>query len=200
MNKQAHIIYDTASLSGGEFIASILQKKYHFKLKDVRTMLRTSLQNKNSIGIKMKAYLDEGKLIPDELTTQMLEEQLINESSNIVFLHYPRTGNQTQLLLRCMAKHQFKLTHFWQLELENPEKHIASRLRNVKFEENSMRARIEKYKDDITFYLNEVHNKLEDLSIVTTLKFDYPIDRDRENMTNQIATLMEKNLNNKKET
>lgn len=63
-------------------------------------IFRDNIKRKTPIGIKAKKFLDEGDLIPDEITNEIVFNKLSEISDNFLFDGYPRTPNQVEFLLK----------------------------------------------------------------------------------------------------
>ncbi len=73
-----------------------------FNLKQISTgdLFRYNMKNDTELGKLAKFYIDKGELVPDEVTTDMLREEVQKptESAGFIFDGYPRTANQTEAL------------------------------------------------------------------------------------------------------
>lgn len=61
-------------------------------------ILRKYILKKNSLGDKIKSYIDQGLLVPDTITKNIFEKELIYRNSflnkGVIYDGYPRTLNQ----------------------------------------------------------------------------------------------------------
>lgn len=73
-----------------------------FKLKQLSTgdMFRFNLKNQTELGKLAQSYMDKGHLVPDEVTTNMLREELKKHTGydGFIFDGYPRTTAQAESL------------------------------------------------------------------------------------------------------
>ena len=76
--------------------------KSEFKLAHIATgnMFRTEIRAQSELGLAAKAYIDAGKLVPDELTIAMVMKRLSQDDCINGFLldGFPRTLNQAESL------------------------------------------------------------------------------------------------------
>lgn len=74
-------------------------------------MFREAVSNKTPLGMEAKKYMDEGKLVPDEVTIGIVEEMLNQPDCQEGFLldGFPRTVAQAEALDKIMAKMGKKL-------------------------------------------------------------------------------------------
>lgn len=63
-------------------------------------IFRKNISEKTPLGVKAKSYLDEGKLVPDEVTIDIVKDRLSMEDCKNGFLldGFPRTVNQASAL------------------------------------------------------------------------------------------------------
>ncbi len=73
-----------------------------FSLKQISTgdLFRYNMKNDTELGKLAKSYIDKGELVPDQVTTDMLIEEVKKptETSGFIFDGYPRTVFQTEAL------------------------------------------------------------------------------------------------------
>ena len=78
--------------------------KAHFNLLHISTgdLLRAEIAGGTQLGLAAKQFMDEGKLVPDEVVIGMLggavEEAKSNGKQGIIFDGFPRTSAQAQAL------------------------------------------------------------------------------------------------------
>lgn len=68
-------------------------------------MFRRNIKNQTELGRRAEAYMNEGKLVPDSLTIDMVRDTLINEqdSENFLLDGFPRTVEQAEALDAILA-------------------------------------------------------------------------------------------------
>ncbi len=73
-----------------------------FNLKQISTgdLFRFNIKNETELGMLAKSFMDKGELVPDQVTTDMLIDEVKKptETSGFIFDGYPRTANQTEAL------------------------------------------------------------------------------------------------------
>lgn len=73
-----------------------------FNLKQISTgdLFRYNIKNGTELGKLAKSYIDKGELVPDQVTTDMLIDEVKKptDTSGFIFDGYPRTANQTEAL------------------------------------------------------------------------------------------------------
>jgi adenylate kinase len=77
-------------------VKEILPAIVHVSTGDI---FRENLKNETPLGLKAKSYMDEGKLVPDEITNDMVKKSLDEISDKSWVLDgYPRNLNQAEFL------------------------------------------------------------------------------------------------------
>ena len=75
----------------------------HFGIPTISTgnMIREALKNGTEMGLKAKSFMDEGKLVPDEVVIGIVKERLSQDdcSKGFILDGFPRTIPQAQALL-----------------------------------------------------------------------------------------------------
>lgn len=73
-----------------------------FKLKQISTgdLFRFNMKNETELGKLAKSFIDKGELVPDQVTTDMLTDEVKKptDTKGFIFDGYPRTANQTEAL------------------------------------------------------------------------------------------------------
>lgn len=100
--------------------------KDHYTLPHISTgdMFRENIKNNTELGKQAKAIIDSGKLVPDELTFNMLQKRLAQPdcSQGFILDGFPRTTVQADML----AENKVKITNV--LNFVAPEEVILQRL------------------------------------------------------------------------
>ncbi|WP_234108810.1 MULTISPECIES: adenylate kinase [Chryseobacterium] len=86
--------------SGKGTQAQNLIEKFNLKQISTGDLFRYNMKNDTELGKLAKSYIDKGELVPDEVTTDMLIDEVKKptESNGFIFDGYPRTANQTEAL------------------------------------------------------------------------------------------------------
>lgn len=95
-----NIILLGAPGSGKGTQATRIAEKYSLTHISTGDIFRENIKNSTGLGIIAKTYIDEGHLVPDDLTIRMVEERLSRpDCANGVLLDgFPRTISQAQAL------------------------------------------------------------------------------------------------------
>jgi len=106
-----------------------LIEKYGLKHISTGDVLRNEMKNGTELGKTAKGYIDEGKLVPDELIIDMLASVYDSFGSNhpgVIFDGFPRTIPQAEALKKMLAKRGHRVAAM--LELDVPEDELMKRL------------------------------------------------------------------------
>ncbi|WP_128331347.1 adenylate kinase [Apibacter sp. HY039] len=142
--------------SGKGTQAEILAEKFQLKHVSTGDLFRYNMKNNTPLGIEAKSYMDKGSLVPDELTTEMLKDELKRNSEQKGFIldGYPRTTSQAQALdslLEELFQTTVKVTIALNVEDETLVHRIKKRSidsgRSDDADENIIRNRIKEYYD-----------------------------------------------------
>jgi len=87
--------------------------KEYYNIPHISTgdMFRAAIKNQTKLGLEAKSYMDQGALVPDEVTIGIVEERLLEDDCKNGFLldGFPRTIAQAEALDAFLAKNGVKL-------------------------------------------------------------------------------------------
>ncbi|KIA88351.1 adenylate kinase [Kaistella jeonii] len=86
--------------SGKGTQAQNLIEKFNLKQISTGDLFRYNMKNDTELGKLAKSFIDKGELVPDQVTTDMLTDEVKKPSptKGFIFDGYPRTTNQTEEL------------------------------------------------------------------------------------------------------
>lgn len=92
--------------SGKGTQAQNLIEKFNLKQISTGDLFRYNMKNDTELGKLAKSYIDKGELVPDQVTTDMLVDELRKptDTNGFIFDGYPRTTAQTQALEKIVAE------------------------------------------------------------------------------------------------
>lgn len=92
--------------SGKGTQAKFLEEKYSTPQISTGDLFRYNLKNETELGQLAKSYMDQGQLVPDEVTTNMLCDHLDNNPNEYgyIFDGYPRTTAQAEELDKILVE------------------------------------------------------------------------------------------------
>ncbi len=91
--------------SGKGTQAQNLIEKFNLKQISTGDLFRFNIKNGTALGILAKSYIDKGELVPDQVTIDMLVDELRKpcNAAGYIFDGFPRTANQTLALEEIVA-------------------------------------------------------------------------------------------------
>jgi len=108
--------------------ADMLKKKYNLLHISTGDVFRSNINNKTELGILAKSFMDNGNLVPDEVTINMLKAE-VDKNSNangFIFDGFPRTKSQAKALDEFLEEKGEIVSGM--IALEVPENLLVTRL------------------------------------------------------------------------
>ncbi len=106
----------------------------HFGIPTISTgnMIREALKNGTEMGLKAKSFMDEGKLVPDEVVIGIVKERLTGDDCKEGFIldGFPRTIPQAEALYAMGVDIQFVIN------IDVPDERIINRMSGRRVCEN----------------------------------------------------------------
>ncbi|GGH74807.1 adenylate kinase [Compostibacillus humi] len=108
--------------------AEKIKSKYNIPHISTGDMFRSAIQEGTELGKKAKQYMDQGQLVPDEVTVGIVKERLGKEDCKKGFLldGFPRTLDQAKSLDAILDDLGVSLDHV--LHVDVPEEKLMERL------------------------------------------------------------------------
>ncbi len=112
-----------------------IAKEYNWKHISTGDILRAEVSGYTPLGLKVKAMMEAGHLVPDELLIEIMESVFLKHQNadGFVLDGFPRTLNQAEELDRMLLKIGQKVDLVLALEVEVDE--LAARLVNRALEQ-----------------------------------------------------------------
>ena len=93
------VLFGPPGCGKGTQAQNLIQK---FNLKQISTgdLFRHNIKNETELGKLAKSYMDKGELVPDQVTIDMLIDELkkTTDAQGFIFDGFPRTAFQTEAL------------------------------------------------------------------------------------------------------
>ena len=101
--------------------AQRIVNKYNIPHISTGDMFRAAIANQTELGVRAKRYMDEGMLVPDDVTIGIVRERLSKEDCKNGFLldGFPRTVVQAKALDAIMADLSKKIEHVINIDVES---------------------------------------------------------------------------------
>ena len=91
-------------------------------------IFRANIRNQTELGKKAKAYMDQGLLVPDELTLDLVVDRLAQDdcSNGYILDGFPRTIPQAEALTFALKSQKMKID--FAIDVEVPDENIVQRM------------------------------------------------------------------------
>ncbi len=80
--------------------AAVISERYHIPQISTGNIIRAALKSGTEMGLKAKSFIDEGKLVPDEVVIGIIKDRLVEDDCKDGFIldGFPRTIPQAEAL------------------------------------------------------------------------------------------------------
>ncbi|MBR0119535.1 MAG: adenylate kinase [Eubacterium sp.] len=108
--------------------AKMISEKYDIPHISTGDIFRANIKEGTELGKKAKAYMDEGKLVPDELTCDLVVDRIAQDdaANGYVLDGFPRTIPQAEALTNALNARGEKLD--FAIDVEVPDENIVDRM------------------------------------------------------------------------
>lgn len=107
--------------SGKGTQASLIKNKYNLVHISTGDVFRKNISNKTDLGMLAKGYMEKGELVPDDVTVNMLKEELEDHlpCNGFIFDGFPRTSYQAEKLDALLSKYSLDINLTIALDVDN---------------------------------------------------------------------------------
>ena len=104
--------------------------RYGFKHLSTGDILRAEITNQTELGLKAKAFMDAGQLVPDEVVIGMVDAAITANPGvhGFLFDGFPRTKAQAEALDNLLQSHASQIDLM--LALDVPDEELMARMLN----------------------------------------------------------------------
>ena len=108
--------------------AKKIAEKYGIPHISTGDIFRANIKNQTELGMKAKAYMDQGALVPDELTLELIMDRFTNDDckNGYVLDGFPRTIPQAEALTKALSDKQDAVDYA--INVDVPDEAIVSRM------------------------------------------------------------------------
>lgn len=108
--------------------AKMIAAKYQIPHISTGDIFRANIKNGTGLGKKAKSYMDQGLLVPDELTVDLVIDRLAQDDckNGYILDGFPRTIPQAEALDAALAKLGEKMDYA--IDVDVPDENIVSRM------------------------------------------------------------------------
>ncbi|WP_113738215.1 nucleoside monophosphate kinase [Blattabacterium clevelandi] len=144
--------------------AKILKKKLGLVHLSTGMIFRHHIKNKTSLGKLSHYYINQGVLVPDQITTNMLNIEIKEhiQSKGIIYDGYPRTRNQVfslEKILESLSLGRINIIFFFKINKKLLINRLLKRGKISHRDDDSdiitVQRRIEEYNKETSFIWNE---------------------------------------------
>ena len=109
--------------SGKGTQGKLIAERYRIPQISTGDILREAVRNGSALGLKAKASMDKGALVPDEVVIGIIEERLMKGDCGEGFIldGFPRTVAQANALERMLGRRGLAIDHVFSIEIEREE-------------------------------------------------------------------------------
>ena len=108
--------------------AKMIAEKYSVPHISTGDIFRANIKNGTELGMEAKKYMDQGLLVPDELTVKILLDRVANDDckNGYVLDGFPRTIPQAEVLDKALTELGDKIDYA--INVEVPDENIIKRM------------------------------------------------------------------------
>ena len=108
--------------------AKMIAEKYQVPHISTGDIFRANIKNGTELGKAAKQYMDQGLLVPDELTVQLLLDRVANAdcANGYVLDGFPRTIPQAEVLDKALTELGDKIDYA--INVDVPDENIVKRM------------------------------------------------------------------------
>lgn len=108
--------------------AKMIADRYNVPHISTGDIFRANIKNGTELGMEAKKYMDEGKLVPDELTVKILLDRVAQDDckNGYVLDGFPRTIPQAEVLDNALNKIGDKIDYA--VDIDVPDENIVNRM------------------------------------------------------------------------
>ena len=108
--------------------AAQIAKKYGIPHISTGDIFRANLKEGTPLGLKAKEYMDQGLLVPDDLTCDLVVDRITHEDAKCGYVldGFPRTIPQAEALTRALGERGEQID--FALDIEVPDSYITERM------------------------------------------------------------------------
>lgn len=108
--------------------AKMIADKYHVPHISTGDIFRANIKNGTELGMEAKKYMDQGLLVPDELTVKILLDRVAKDDcqNGYVLDGFPRTIPQAEVLDKALSEINDKID--FAINVDVPDENIIRRM------------------------------------------------------------------------
>ena len=161
--------------------ALFLKKQYNLVHISTGDLFRNNIERETSLGLLAKSFMDNGDLVPDQVTIDMLEAEVDQnlQANGFIFDGFPRTKSQAGALDTFLIKKQMEVSATIALEADD----------DILIERLLYRGKSSGRTDDQDE--EKIRNRFEEYNKKTALLRDFYTNQNKFHSINGIGTINE---------
>jgi len=158
-----------------------LVEKYSLAHISTGDLFRSEIKNETELGLRAKAYMRKGELVPDEVTIGMLRNRVnaLQDANGFIFDGFPRTVAQAEALDQFLSEKGTEVSGL--VALEVPDQEIIDRI--------LLRGKTSGRADDNNADI--IRNRIKVYRDETTQVYDYYAKSDKSHTVNGLGSIEE---------
>lgn len=98
--KSVIVLFGKPGAGKGTLVSKFLKEnEERFEVLSVGNLLRKARKEQTELGKKAEAYMDSGKLVPDDIINELIIEEIRSSKKNVLTDGFPRTVSQAKAML-----------------------------------------------------------------------------------------------------
>ena len=161
--------------------AEVLKERFNLKHISTGEVFRYNIKNETELGLLAKKYMDEGDLVPDEVTIKMLKDEVDHNvgAKGFIFDGFPRTIAQAEALDEFLSGKGETINGM--VALEVPEDVLVNRL----LERGKVSGRSDDQDEE------KIRNRFNEYNTKTAVLKDYYADQNKYFGANGVGSIEE---------
>ena len=108
--------------------ARLISEKYAIPQISTGDIFRANIRENTELGQRAKSYMDQGLLVPDQVTCDLVVDRIIRDDCNNGYIldGFPRTIPQAQALTRALEEQGTRIDYA--IDVEVPDESIVKRM------------------------------------------------------------------------
>lgn len=174
-----------------------LAETFQLQTLQISDLVRAAYQEDSSLSARLKNFLENGELVPDELITELIERSLDESPGDFLLVDYPRTVNQCRELLELFRRKGIALRTLWILQVNDIEPFVLSSKNTAekmglhqKFAPESgdiLRTRFQQANETIELIRQAFDKQIH----IETISYDHPLEDKMSKITEELKSIAE---------
>lgn len=172
-----------------------LAETFQLQTLHISEIVRAAYKEGSSIGLRLKNFIENGELVPDEIITELIEKSMAESLGDFLLVDYPRTVNQCRELLELFQRKGIALHTLWILQVNDIEPFVLSSKNTAekmglhqKFAPESgdiLRSRFQNANETIELIRQAFDKQIR----IETITYDHPLEDKMSKITEELKSI-----------